>query len=316
MDRPCRSSKRSHDNSQAERPTPRPDPCDPIRVTHLDISPLARVVARVDRLRDGAVDPAIIPTGFPSIDRAIAGGIRRGDLIVFGGDDGVGTSSLALAIALRIAPRIAPRTLFLTAEHAPEHAYERAMAMSARVSLESLRLGVIDEEERARLAAAALALRDRAPLIETIGSGGIDDVTRLAHADPPPAVIVVDGLEALIPIGDARRQPHDELLAGAVLTLKRLALSLDAAVVLLCHLPALDRTRHDRRPRLTDFGVRGAIGTHADLVFGLYREELYDGDMGVAGATELRVLKQRDGALAYIDLFFYAQWVRFEDVQE
>ncbi len=281
-------------------------------MTHLDISPLARVVARVDRLRDGDVDPAIIPTGFPSIDRAIGGGLRRRDLIVFGGDDGVGTSALALAIALRIAHR----TLFLTAERSPEHAYERAMAMSARVSLESIRLGAVDEEERARLAAAALSLRDRAPVIGTIGSGGIDEVVATAQSDPPPTVIVVDGLEGLIPLDHAPGQSHDELLAFAVLTLKRLALSLDAAVVLLCHLPALDRTRHDRRPRLTDFGVRGAIGTHADLVFGLYREELYDGDVGVAGATELRVLKHRDGALAYIDLFYYPQWVRFEDVHE
>lgn len=281
-------------------------------MTHLDISPLSRVVARVDRLRDGDVDPAIIPTGFPSIDRAIGGGIRRRDLTVFGGDHGVGTSALALAIALRMHHR----TLYLTAERAPEHAYERALAMSARVALESLRLGVVDDEERARLAAAALALRDRAPVIETIGEGGINDVVRMSQTEPAPAVLVVDSLEALIPAEHARTQPADEALAYAVLTLKRLALAQDVAVVLLTHLPALDRNRHDRRPRLPDFGVRGAVGTHADLIFGLYREELYDGDLGVAGATELHVLKRRDGALAYIDLFFYAQWMRFEDVHE
>ena len=76
----------------------------------------------------------------------------------------------------------------------------------------------------------------------------------------------------------------------------------------------LDRTRQDRRPRLTDFGIRGAVGTHADLVLGLYREDLYDGDLGVAGATELLLLKHRDGALGYVDLFFYEQWMRFEEV--
>ncbi len=281
-------------------------------MTHLDISPLSRVVTRVDRLRDGEKDPAIIPTGFPSIDRAIGGGLRRGDLIVLGGDDAVGTSALALAVALRINAR----TLFLTSEMVPERAYERALAMSARVSLESLHLGVVSEEERVRLAAAAVTLRDRAPVIETLGRGGVDDVRKSSATDPAPAVIFVDGLEALIANDEARRLPRDESLAVAVLALKQLALATNAAVVLLSHLPALDRTRHDRRPRLTDFGVCGAIGTHADVVFGLYREELYDGDLGVAGATELRLLKHRDGALAYVDLFFYAQWLRFEDVQE
>ncbi|MBL0169255.1 MAG: AAA family ATPase [Gemmatimonadaceae bacterium] len=281
-------------------------------MTHHDISPLARVVARVDRLREGDTHPAILATGFPSLDRALGGGVRRGDLIVMGGDDGVGTSALALAMALRMHPL----TLLLTSEMHPERAFERALAMSARVSLDALRLGVVDEDERIRLASAAVALRDRSPVIDTLGDGGMDTVERAADAAPAPSVVIIDGLEALLARDHSRFQPRDEALAYAVLALKRLALARDAAVICLAHLPALDRQRHDRRPRLTDFGVRGAVGTHADVVLGLYREELYDADMGVAGATELRLLKNRDGALAYVDLFFYAKWLRFEDVLE
>lgn len=281
-------------------------------MSHHDISPLTRVVGRVDRVREGSVDANVIATGFLSLDRALGGGVRRGDLIVIGGDDGVGTSALALAIALRVEVR----TLLLTGEMLPERAYERALAMSARVSLESLRLGAVDEEERVRLATAAVALRDRAPVIETLGGGGVDEVQRAVHADPTPDVVIVDGLEALLASDHARLQPRDEALAYAVLGLKRLALARHAAIILLSHLPQLDRARHDRRPRLTDFGVRGAVATHADVVLGLYREELYDGDLGVAGAAELRLLKHRDGPLAYVDLFFFAQWMRFEDVLE
>jgi replicative DNA helicase len=198
----------------------------------------------------------------------------------------------------------------------PERVYERALAMSARVSLESLRLGVVDEAERTRLAAAAVDLRDRAPIVDLLGDDGLSAVEVATHHDPQPEVVIVDGLEALIGSAYAHTQARDEALAYAVLGLKRLAARRNVAVVLLSHLPMLDRTRHDRRPRLTDFGVRGAIGTHADLVFGLYREELYDGDLGVQGATELSLLKHRDGALGYIDLFFYPQWMRFEDVLE
>ncbi len=278
-------------------------------MTTNDISPLTRVVTRVDRLRDGVDDSAIIRTGFPSLDRAIGGGFRRGDLIVLGGDDGSGTSSLVLAMACRMRSR----TLVLTSEMRAEQAYERALAMTARVSLESLRAGAIDEEERGKLAAAAVTLRDSAPIIDTMLDGGVDAVARAADASPAPEVIIVDGLESLI-ASDSRLQSRDEALAYAVLQLKRLALLQNAAVVLVSHLPSLDRTRHDRRPRLLDFGVSGAVGIHADLVLGLFREELYDGDLGVTGATELRVLKFRDGPLGYVDLYFYAQWMRFEDV--
>ncbi len=281
-------------------------------MTTNDISPLTRVVTRVDRLRDGDVDPSIIPTRFSSVDRAIGGGIRRGDLIVMGGDDGAGTSSLALALALRIRER----TLLLTSEMTAERAYERALAMTARIALDALQLGSVDEAERVQLAAAAVALRDRAPVVDVIGDGGTDAIERAADASPAPAVIIVDGLEAMIARDYASVQPRQEALAYAVLALKRLALARNAAVLLLAHLPGLDRTRHDRRPCLTDFGVAGAVGTHADLVLGLYREEMYDGDLGVQGAAELRILKHRHGALGYADLFFYAQWMRFEDVLE
>lgn len=285
-----------------------------------DISPLTRIVARLDRMAAasddsldiavtvGEIDPGIVATGFPSLDRAIGDGFRRGDLVVLGGDDSVGCSALAMAIALRSDHR----ALLLTSEMTPERAYERALAMSARVSLEALRLGVVSSDERTRLATAALTLRDRAPVVETLLEGGVPAVARALEASPEAPLVVVDSLEGLL---DHPAAP-DDALAHAVLSLKRLALRQQVVVLLATHLPALDRQRHDRRPRLTDFGLGGAVGTHADLVLGLYREELYEADLGVAGATELLVLKHRDGPRGYVDLYFDSRYGRFEDVLE
>jgi len=160
-------------------------------MTHpTDISPLTRVVARLDRASLGDVDPGIVPTRFPSIDRAIGGGFRRGDLIVVGGDDSAGCSALSLAIALRVSPR----ALLLTGEMHAERAYERALAMGAKVSLESLRLGAVTEEERAKLATAAVTLRDRAPVIETITSGTLDAIDHAVEATPNASLVLVDSL--------------------------------------------------------------------------------------------------------------------------
>ena len=105
-------------------------------------------------------------------------------------------------------------------------------------------------------------------------------------------------------------------MAYTVLGLKRLALRRDVVVVLGAHLPALGRDRLDRRPRLTDFGLGGAIGAHADIVLGLYRDELYEADLGVSGAAELLVLKHREGPRGYVDLYFDSRYGRFEDVLE
>ena len=278
-------------------------------MTHpTDISPLTRVVARLDRTSPGERDPGLVPTRFPSIDRAIGGGFRRGDLVVVGGDDGAGCSALGLAIALRVSPR----ALLLTGEMHPERAYERALAMGAKVSLESLRLGAVSEEDRAKLATAAVTLRDRAPVIETITSGTLAAIDRAVEATPDISLVVVDPLECLLD----RDSGRDEALGFAVLSLKRLALQRNITVLLTTHLPQLSRERQDRRPRLTDFGLGGAIGTHADLVLGLYREELYEADLGVSGAAELLLLKNRDGARGYIDLYFDSRFSRFDDVLE
>jgi replicative DNA helicase len=275
-------------------------------MTRLDISPFARVIARVDRAHDGDPDTNVVPTGFPSLDRALGGGFRRGNLVVLGGDDGVGTSSLALSVALRQAT---PAVL-LTSEMHADRIFERALAAAARVALDALRLGAISDEERVRLAAAALSLRDQAPVVDVLGADGMAKVARAADGASGCSLVVVDGLESLLQHDGSR----DEALAFLLLSLKRLALDAQVVILVTSHLPRLDRSRQDRRPRLQDFGAAGAVGLTADLVLGLFREDLYEVDLGVTGATELSLLKHRDGAIGYVDLYHDARYLRFEDV--
>ena len=63
-----------------------------------------------------------------------------------------------------------------------------------------------------------------------------------------------------------------------------------------------------------DLDARGAVKQHADVVLALYREEMYAPGTGVEGATELLVRKNRNGGTGYVDLYFYKQWLRFEDM--
>src|SRR5437870_4758436 len=70
---------------------------------------LETMVERVDQQRPGDVPGDTVPTGFPSIDRILGGGLRRRDLVVLGGDIGSGKSALALGLALRRAAGLARR---------------------------------------------------------------------------------------------------------------------------------------------------------------------------------------------------------------
>jgi replicative DNA helicase len=82
----------------------------------------------------------------------------------------------------------------------------------------------------------------------------------------------------------------------------------------IAQLPRLTVERQDRRPTLDDFGALGSVKQHADLVLGIYREEMYSGGPDVEGATELLVAKNRSGPTGFIDLYFYQRWMRFEDM--
>ena len=265
---------------------------------------------RVDAVTDGASPVDTIATGFPSLDELLGGGVRRGDLIVLGGDTGSGKSALALAIALRVS-ETGKSTLFLTAEMEAERVLERALAIEGRTRIDDLRRGTLEEEGRAAVGAAAVRLRNNTLLVERSPPPGTTDVVRERIVEAREVqLVVIDTLQALAPGTSSR----DEALAGAVQQLKMLAMDQHIAILLTAHLPAMDRARKDPRPQLDDFGTLGAVRQYADVVLGLFREEMYQAGNGVEGATELIVLKNRNGGMGYADLYFYKQWMRFEDM--
>lgn len=290
----------------------------PMRPT--DVSPLADLMRRIDAVADGIpIGTDAVATGFPSVDRLLGGGLRRGDLVVLGGDVGSGKSALALAMAYRAAER--PRTgapeedvtpapvAFVTGEMTPARITERLLALEGRVRVDDLRHGTLDEQARAGVGAAAVRVRDAALVLETLPTS-VEALADTLRRTLDLRLAVVDSLELMVPGVQAR----DEELAGAIRRLKALALELGVPILVTAQLTRLDRTRQDLRPRLEDFAALGALREVADVVLGVYREEMYTSANGVEGATELMALKNRNGPTGYVDLYFYARWIRFEDM--
>jgi replicative DNA helicase len=273
-----------------------------------DISPLSLLLGRVDAVADGAIPADTVPSGFPSLDKLLGGGLRRGDLVVLGGDVGSGKSALALAIALRVAQQ-RRSALFYSGEMLVERVLERALAIEGRTRIDDLRRGTLDEVTRAGVGAAAVRLRDELPVVERMPAGGVTAIAEEVTAVRGVDLVLVDGLSSLLP--GVRATVEEE--ATAVRGLKQLALDARVAVLLTTSLPHL-AARDDRRPLLDDFGANGAVKERADVVLSLFREGMYDTARGIEGATELLVRKNRNGGTGYVDLYFYAQWMRFEDM--
>lgn len=284
--------------------------------TRTDISPLTLLLTRVDAVVDGAAPPDGIPTGYPSLDKLLGGGVRRGDLVVLGGDVGSGKSALALAMALRA--RAAGRKVeLMTSESDIPRILERALAIEGRASIDNIRQGTLDDTMRASIGSAALRMRDALPGISRISAareaGGPRELAqRVLELKDEAELVVIDSLQG-VPTG---AMPQDEELALAVRLLKSAAVDARLALLLTAQLPALDRVHPDNRPKLDDFGALGAVKEHADVILALYREEQYSSAPGQEGATDLIVLKNRNGPTAYVDLYFYKQWLRFEDMVE
>jgi replicative DNA helicase len=279
----------------------------PRRIKRISV---ARLVQRMDSHTPGDPPEDTVPTGFRSIDRVLGGGLRRRDLVVLGGDVGSGKSALALGMALRAASVGVP-VVFFSGEMDEDRVFERAMAIEGRTQIDQIRRADMSEVTRAAVGSVALKLQDLPLHIHPIIGRQFDEALASAWKHKPK-LIVVDYLQLLPAPSDKPTQEEDN--AAALRALKALALERDVACLLVAQLPLHQAGRPDPRPTLDDFGTLGSVKQHADIVLGLFREEMYNPGGGVDGAAELIVAKNRNGPTGFIDLYFYHQWMRFEDM--
>src|SRR5205814_7762613 len=136
--------------------------------------------------------------------------------------------------------------------------------------------------------------------------GGVAGLNDLLDERPELDLVVVGSLASFA----TGSRALDEEMATAVRELKALAVERETVVLVTAPLPHL-ATRADRRPVLEDFGGLGTVKQQADVVLALFREGMYQPSRDVEGATELLVRKNRNGGTGYVDLYFYAQWMRF-----
>ncbi|HUK20444.1 MAG TPA: DnaB-like helicase C-terminal domain-containing protein [Gemmatimonadales bacterium] len=271
------------------------------------------LVERVDQQRPGEITGDTIPTGFPSVDRLLGGGVRRRDLIVLGGDVGSGKSALALGIALRVAQQ-GQGVAYVSGEMDEERLIERALAIEGRVAVDELRSATLNEQARAGVGAAAVRLRGLPLHVVPLAATDLEAVAERLSAIRQLSLVVMDYLQLVPAPRDISRQTQDEDTALILRRLKAMALERQVALLVISQLPRFGADRENRRPTLDDFGHLGAVKQHADVVLAVFREDMYNPKSGVDGATELLVAKNRNGPTGFVDLYFYQRWMRFEDM--
>jgi replicative DNA helicase len=297
------------------------DPTAPIRPAgdHPDSAPVTDTLTTTLDYIEAASNPAgdprrHVPTGFEDLDELFGGGLWPGHLTVIGGRPGMGTSTLALNIAARASLDAQMATLVVCPDTSAEEINLRLLAAHAKVPLNHLRNGLMDEENWAKLtdamgtvAGAPLWMnttpRMTAPMVEEAVADLADRGLRL---------LVVDGLQSLMPAGP-RESPYHEV-RDTVHTLKRLARHAGIAVVVASKLTRGPEQRPDKRPLLFDLRDAGDIEDVADEVILLHREDVYERESARPGEADLIVAKHRHGPTRYVVVAFQGHYSRFVDM--
>ncbi len=254
--------------------------------------------------------PDLVTTGYPSLDRLLAGGLRRGELTIIGGDVGAGKTALALGIAIRAAVAGYP-VLILTHESNMERCWERLVSAESGVTHIAMRTGVLPNGGADALRSAADVLRRLPITVEPAPNTPVLLGERLDMAELP-ALVIIDGLAGL----DMPPRPLAEAQAQAIRIAKRTAVEQDVAVLLTAPLLSDRAVVPPPRPRLSEYGMLGTAAAVADAVLSIFREALYDDAPDVSGAFEVHLLKHRSAPATFADLYIEPGAGRVEDLIE
>lgn len=94
---------------------------------------LSQVIAEADDkvMRGELVEYVPIPTGFDPLDAMIGGGLRKTELILLGGAQGIGKTIATLQIARNIAMRPDQYAFYLSYEHTETHLMHRLLCLES-----------------------------------------------------------------------------------------------------------------------------------------------------------------------------------------
>lgn len=266
-------------------------------------------------VRSGAITGT--STGFSTLDE-LTNGLQEGELILLASRPGMGKTALALNIASRTA--LSGSTVYVhSAGFPPAHVALHLIAMEARVDMDRVRTGQLEDEDWRRISQAIRMLKDAPIFIGGAPHAGLRDLCKqlkgLVH-EHELGLVVIDNLEDLAGQGlrgKARKAKEQEVLSA----LKLLALQCRSPVLLLSGLRRKLEERRDKRPILTDIRSFHMVQAEIDTVVFLHREACHGNCLtrdGRNSLAEVIVPLQGNGnPPGKVTLGFDSECLRFED---
>lgn len=259
--------------------------------------------------------PKKVKTGLKLIDHKFYQILDPENLVILAARPSMGKSSLMLGIALDLAEQgltsgivslemsgasLAKRAILLKSEHLNIHALDHGTLTSS---------GWFEITEACMgMEQVPIYLTDDSTMSLPSLSRKAKELQRMKGLD----VLFVDYLQ-LMEIEESRKT-RNESIGEISRGLKVLARELKAPVVCLSQLSRECEKRADKRPVLADLRDSGAIEQDADVVWMIYRDEVYDQDTADKGIAEMIIRKNRNGPTGEEKVRFIQNRTRFEDL--
>lgn len=276
----------------------------------------AKSLDRIEELSESGSAITGISTGFPKLDEKTSG-LQKGDLIIIAGRPSMGKTSFSMNLAEYAAIEEGKTVAVFSMEMPGEQLSTRLISSLGRVNSTRLRTGQLKEDDWPRIT-NAVSLLSKAN-IHVNDSAGLSPneirshSRRLARENDGIDLVVIDYLQ-LMQAGEASSENRATEISNMTRSLKMLAKELEAPVIVLSQLNRSLESRPDKRPVMSDLRESGAIEQDADVIFFIYRDEVYDDESADAGIAEIIIGKQRNGPIGKVKLAFVGEFTRFENL--
>lgn len=254
-----------------------------------------------------------ITTGLTDLDKML-GGWQPSDLVILAARPSMGKTALMCGAAIAAAK--AGHTVAVSSlEMSARQLGSRMLAIEAKVNVFDLTNGRLHQGAMWPIADAAQVLSSAPISIDDSGIMTMDKLrakARQLKVNKKLDVLFVDYLQLME--GKNSRDNRQVEVSQISRGLKLLAKELGITVVALSQLSRKCEEREDKRPILSDLRESGAIEQDADIVMGLYRDEVYNLESPDLGTAEILIRKHRNGPIGDVRVSFVSTSAKFTDL--
>jgi len=243
--------------------------------------------------------------------------VDSADHLYLAGRDMIPThnSTLALDFARAAAIRHSMATVLFSLEMGRNEITMRLLSAEARVPLQTMRTGQMNDDDWARLARRMSEVADAPLFIDDSPNMSMMEIRakcRRLKQRHDLKFVIVDYLQLMS--SPKRVENRQQEVSELSRSLKLLAKELELPVVALSQLNRGSEQRTDKRPMLSDLRESGSIEQDSDVVILLHREDQYEKESPRAGEADLIVAKHRNGPTATVTVAFQGHYSRFVDM--